>query len=1100
VCVPVSLLYSLFCILSFVFSSPIELDFLRSEYINTVGNAPDSLAKQRDELVNQIAELVKPTQKSELKTSQLKWFSSQEEVKTNQKVCLVTDTFEGITLNSGIGSFYATLANTLAASHQVTVLLTAELNEEEVAKLNAKQKETKNVQFVQLDRTEATMIEASVAMKTSFYVYTFLKSNHFDVVMIPDWQGAAYLSVVAKKDGLYFENTKFVVGLHGPTAWVAGANKGQLSGEVEHEVNFMERKSVEFADAVWAPSTEIYEWVQANQWELPSQTFLLPLPIIRSVQHERKSGEKIEELVFFGRMETRKGLVMFCDAIDLLNAQKVNVKVTFLGSIGKEYINNVDVLTYIQERSAKWTFSTEIISDANREEALNYISVNGRLAVMPSIQDNAPYTVAECLENRIPFVATAIPSIAALVSSKDASRVLSAVSARALSKKLQVAITDGAYIASGSNFENTPAVWASFVDQLAETKTKESVQVEETPLVSICLVHHNRPTLLLQAIESIEQQDYANIEVILVDDGSESPEATSLLEHLEAPFALRKWKIVKTQNQFLGAARNTAVKHANGQFVLFLDDDNYLMPTTVSTYVKVAQNTKADIITAAHLVFYGMEPPSSETAAARLWLPIGASIELGLYKNCFGDANFFVVRQVMIDMPFTEEKELGFEDYEFHAKAALNGGFSQQILPEPLLWYRFHDDNQMILTTDSLMNKLRAMRPYAEKLEIITPLINYLAAGGVVVRASSCGDLICNVTAGENCVNCPTDCSSVCTCPGDPKNPCSGHGTCKLTTRMNMPAAYCQCDSGYSCCDCRHSGSSDGITLETNQNAVVIIEPGFALGLNVHGVYSTNVSFCAQVYSSKDKNLPYWAVAPKSQIGKLSPVSNGGFFLDAFETVMNVPAMHTQLTPIDIAWSPSSKLSSSELQNIVPFYYDVHAKAWLPVETECKNGKVEVDVNNNAVVFQFCSLGCDVQFQMYGPSKVNPHHPPPPPPHHGTTGKTHHGTTGHSHGSTGHSHHGSTGKNHHGSTGKKGSTGKNGSTGHKSTTGKKKSQSNSASQSLMESPSALPTFSEEPIPSSEIPFPSEISSMNSASSLSFNIFVLVASFLFLVFF
>lgn len=58
----------------------------------------------------------------------------------------------------------------------------------------------------------------------------------------------------------------------------------------------------------------------------------------------------------------------------------------------------------------------------------------------------------------------------------------------------------------------------------------------ETPTVSVVLVTYNRPRLLRQALASLMRQDHPmeRLEVVLVDDGSELPEAKRLLDELEA--------------------------------------------------------------------------------------------------------------------------------------------------------------------------------------------------------------------------------------------------------------------------------------------------------------------------------------------------------------------------------------------------------------------------------------------------------------------------------------------------------------------------------------------------------------------------------------
>src|SRR5262249_20467512 len=69
------------------------------------------------------------------------------------------------------------------------------------------------------------------------------------------------------------------------------------------------------------------------------------------------------------------------------------------------------------------------------------------------------------------------------------------------------------------------------------------------PLVSVCLAHFNRPGPLRQALRSLEAQDYPHFEVVLVDDGSNDPEALALLDELGPVFARRGWRVVRQENR-----------------------------------------------------------------------------------------------------------------------------------------------------------------------------------------------------------------------------------------------------------------------------------------------------------------------------------------------------------------------------------------------------------------------------------------------------------------------------------------------------------------------------------------------------------------------
>src|SRR6185437_1646087 len=96
----------------------------------------------------------------------------------------------------------------------------------------------------------------------------------------------------------------------------------------------------------------------------------------------------------------------------------------------------------------------------------------------------------------------------------------------------------------------------------------------KAPLVSVCLVHYERPRQLARAVEHLLQQTYQSTEIIIVDDGSQSVSAMKALDDLEARHGGAEFRVIRAPNRYLGAARNLAASVARGDFLMFHDDDN----------------------------------------------------------------------------------------------------------------------------------------------------------------------------------------------------------------------------------------------------------------------------------------------------------------------------------------------------------------------------------------------------------------------------------------------------------------------------------------------------------------------------------------------
>lgn len=233
------------------------------------------------------------------------------------------------------------------------------------------------------------------------------------------------------------------------------------------------------------------------------------------------------------------------------------------------------------------------------------------------------------------------------------------------------------------------------------------------PLVSVCLIHYNRPALLRQALASIEAQDYAPFEVVLVDDASPDPAAKALLDELAPVFAARGWTLLRQpHNSYLGACRNLAARHARGAYLLFMDDDDLAMPRELRTFVEVASRTGAHVLTCAADEFTGDQPPAPGTVPLRRRLSLGGAIAAGFTSNLFGPANLFVQREAFLEAgPFSEDKGLAFEDWEWCARAALKG-LKLETIPMPLFWYRRGRSDSMLAQTAFAASLRRPLRAY----------------------------------------------------------------------------------------------------------------------------------------------------------------------------------------------------------------------------------------------------------------------------------------------------------------------------------------------------------------------------------------------------
>ncbi len=122
-----------------------------------------------------------------------------------------------------------------------------------------------------------------------------------------------------------------------------------------------------------------------------------------------------------------------------------------------------------------------------------------------------------------------------------------------------------------------------------------------TPSVSIIVPIYNTEKYLERCINSILDQSYKNIELILVDDGS-SDSSLSMCESYAAKDD--RVKVFHQSNAGVSVARNKGLQNATGKYVAFVDSDDELTETAVECLVADAEKYNADVVSAVKCNVY----------------------------------------------------------------------------------------------------------------------------------------------------------------------------------------------------------------------------------------------------------------------------------------------------------------------------------------------------------------------------------------------------------------------------------------------------------------------------------------------------------------
>lgn len=111
--------------------------------------------------------------------------------------------------------------------------------------------------------------------------------------------------------------------------------------------------------------------------------------------------------------------------------------------------------------------------------------------------------------------------------------------------------------------------------------------------MSVIIPVYNGQAFVRQCVESVQDQTWKDLEIILVDDGS-GDRSLDICRQMEA--GDRRIRVVSQDNRGVSAARNRGLSQARGEYIFFLDSDDMICPLLLETFVRQAQEQKAEVL------------------------------------------------------------------------------------------------------------------------------------------------------------------------------------------------------------------------------------------------------------------------------------------------------------------------------------------------------------------------------------------------------------------------------------------------------------------------------------------------------------------------
>jgi glycosyltransferase involved in cell wall biosynthesis len=210
--------------------------------------------------------------------------------------------------------------------------------------------------------------------------------------------------------------------------------------------------------------------------------------------------------------------------------------------------------------------------------------------------------------------------------------------------------------------------------------------INQPPLVSIIVNCYNGEQFLDQAIESVISQNYQNWEIILWDNQSTDKSA----ELVKSKNDERIKYFYAPNHTILYEARNYAVEKSKGDFLAFLDVDDWWEPNKLEQQIKLFSNPNVGIVCSNYFIYnnktkinvikYNFLLPSGKITNSLLKLNTVGLLTLIIRRSCFDDNLHFNSNYHIIG------------DFDFIIKASINWEIGS--IQDPLAHYRIHENNE----------------------------------------------------------------------------------------------------------------------------------------------------------------------------------------------------------------------------------------------------------------------------------------------------------------------------------------------------------------------------------------------------------------------
>jgi len=242
--------------------------------------------------------------------------------------------------------------------------------------------------------------------------------------------------------------------------------------------------------------------------------------------------------------------------------------------------------------------------------------------------------------------------------------------------------------------------------------------MNNSPLVSVVIPCYNHEQYVEQSLNSVFNQTYTNIELIIIDDGS-TDNSVAVIKKIQEIY---NFAFITQKNMGVCKTLNRAVSLSEGKYIAILASDDYWDLSKIEKQVKSLESNPNSEFCFSQAIEFDDKNIKKDTIFPKK--PIAGNVLNKVFVNPYIPAGSIFFTRELYNKLSGFDNDLKFEDWDFIIRGAALTKFS--VVKEPLLYYRSHETNIMKTRSRKEIFRQKALI-LTKNFDLVSPFRWYLS-------------------------------------------------------------------------------------------------------------------------------------------------------------------------------------------------------------------------------------------------------------------------------------------------------------------------------------------------------------------------------------